>query len=102
MKYSQNRVVSGSPLSEKQAYTHKLLVPHAYRLEAARAYIEDVSLRLDGGEEELQTEGAIAKYITTEISNLAADSGIQALGGYGYNREFEVEKIKRDVKITTI
>jgi alkylation response protein AidB-like acyl-CoA dehydrogenase len=101
-RYSQDRVVSGSALSEKQGYTHKLLVPWACRLEAARAYIEEIAERLDGEEEGLQTEGAIAKYMATESGNSAADAAIQALGGYGYTREFEVEKIKRDVKITTI
>ena len=42
----------------------------------------------------LNTEGAIAKYLATEAGNLAADAAIQALGGYGYTREYMVEKIK--------
>ena len=50
----------------------------------------------------LNTEGAIAKYMATEAGNLAADASIQALGGYGYTHEYMVEKIKRDVRITTI
>jgi alkylation response protein AidB-like acyl-CoA dehydrogenase len=89
-------------LSEKQGYTHKLIVPHVVRLEAARAYIEETAARLDGGEGALNTEGAIAKYLATEAGNLAAEAAIQALGGYGYSREYMVEKIKRDVRITTI
>jgi len=47
-------------------------------------------------------EGSIAKLFTTEAANRAADDAMQALGGYGYITEFEVEKIKRDVKITCI
>ena len=39
--YSTGRIQGGAPLSEKQGYTHKLIVPHAARLEAARAYIEE-------------------------------------------------------------
>jgi alkylation response protein AidB-like acyl-CoA dehydrogenase len=50
----------------------------------------------------LNTEGAIAKYMATEAGNLAADASIQALGGYGYTHEYMVEKIRRDVRITTI
>ncbi len=92
----------GAPLSQKQGYTHKLIVPNAVRLEAARAYIEWVAERLDGGEEDLATEGAVAKYLATEAGNKAAEDAIQALGGYGYTREYMVEKIKRDVRITTI
>jgi len=100
--YSTKRIQAGAPLSEKQGYTHKLIVPNVARLEAARAYIEETGERIDVGEGSLNTEGAIAKYMATEAGNLAADASIQALGGYGYTHEYMVEKIKRDVRITTI
>ena len=100
--YSTERIQAGSPLSEKQGYTHKLIVPHAVRLEAARATIEEAAERIDAGEGSLNTEGAISKYLATEAGNAAADAAIQALGGYGYTHEYVVEKIKRDVRITTI
>jgi alkylation response protein AidB-like acyl-CoA dehydrogenase len=100
--YSAGRVVAGGPLSEKQGYTHKLLVPHVVRLEAARAYVEETASRLDRSEGGLNTEGAIAKFLSTEAGNAAADAAIQAHGGYGYTREYLVEKIRRDVRITTI
>jgi len=102
IRYSQQRVQAGSPLSEKQGYTHKLIVPNAVRLEASRAYIEWTAARIDNGEEDLATEGAIAKLMATESGNRAAEDAIQALGGYGYVKEYMVEKIKRDVRITTI
>ena len=105
IEYSTTRIQGGSPLSAKQGYTHKLIVPHAVRLEAARAYIEYAARRIDAGEGAggaLNTEGAIAKYLATEAGNAAADAAIQAHGGYGYTREYLVEKIKRDVRITTI
>jgi alkylation response protein AidB-like acyl-CoA dehydrogenase len=100
--YSTKRIQAGAPLSEKQGYTHKLIVPHVARLEAARAYIEETAERIDAGEGSLNTEGAIAKYMATEAGNQAADASIQALGGYGYTHEYIVEKISRDVRITTI
>ncbi|MGD8368838.1 MAG: acyl-CoA dehydrogenase family protein [Desulfobacterales bacterium] len=101
--YAKERIQFGSPLSEKQGYTHKLIVPHAVRRLAASAYIDEVALRLDNHpDEDFQVEGSIAKFFSTEASNAAADSAMQALGGYGYICEFEVEKIKRDVKITCI
>jgi len=100
--YAKERVVSGSPLSEKQGYTHKLIVPHAVRLAAAAAYIDHLAERLDAREKDLQVEGSIAKYFATDAGNRAAEDCMQALGGYGYINEFEVEKIKRDVKITCI
>ncbi len=101
--YSIKRIQAGAPLSEKQGYTHKLIVPHVARLEAARSYIEETAERIDAGAEgSLNTEGAIAKYMATEAGNAAAEASIQALGGYGYTHEYMVEKIKRDVRITTI
>jgi alkylation response protein AidB-like acyl-CoA dehydrogenase len=100
--YSAERIQAGGPLSEKQGYTHKLVVPHAARLEAARATIEETAERIDAGEGTLNTEGAIAKYLATEAGNAAAEAAIQGHGGYGYTREYLVEKIKRDVRITTI
>jgi len=101
--YSTKRIQAGAPLSEKQGYTHKLIVPHVARLEASRAYIEETALRIDAGSEgSLNTEGAIAKYMATEAGNAAAEASIQALGGYGYTHEYMVEKISRDVRITCI
>jgi alkylation response protein AidB-like acyl-CoA dehydrogenase len=100
--YSVGRIQGGAPLSEKQGYTHKLIVPNAVLLEASRSYIEETAERLDSEDTNLNTEGAIAKYLATEAGNLAADAAIQALGGYGYTREYMVEKIKRDARITRI
>lgn len=102
VRYSQQRIQGGTPLSEKQGYTHKLIVPNAVRLEASRAYIEETANKLDAGDHGLQTEGAIAKYSATEAGNKMAEDAIQALGGYGYTKDFPVEKIKRDVKICLI
>ncbi|MGB8022148.1 MAG: acyl-CoA dehydrogenase family protein [Candidatus Nanopelagicales bacterium] len=105
IEYSKSRIAGGSPLAEKQGYTHKLIVPHVVRLEAARAFIEETALRIDAGagpDGALNTEGAIAKLMATESGNRAAEDAIQAHGGYGFTREYVVEKIKRDVRITTI
>ena len=92
----------GTLLCEKQGYTHKLLVPNSVRLAAARAYIEHVADLLDSGNKDRQVEGAIAKIFATEAGNIAADDAVQALGGYGYCVEFEVEKIRRDARILRI
>jgi len=100
--YSTKRIQAGAPLSEKQGYTHKLIVPNVARLEAGRAFIEETAERIDAGEGSLNTEGAIAKYMSTEAGNAAAEASIQALGGYGYTHEYMVEKISRDVRITCI
>jgi alkylation response protein AidB-like acyl-CoA dehydrogenase len=100
--YSKKRIQAGGPLSEKEGYTHKLIVPHAVALEAARAAIEQTAERIDAGEGALNVEGAVAKYLATEAGDAAADAAIQAHGGYGYTHDYVVEKIKRDVRITRI
>lgn len=100
--YAKERIQFGGPLSEKQGYTHKLVVPNVVRLAAADAYIDEVAHMLDSSADDLQVEGAIGKLFATETADRAANDAMQALGGYGYIREFEVEKIKRDVKITCI
>ena len=100
--YAKERIQFKTPLSEKQGYTHKLILPHVIRLSAAEAYIKEVAERLDSREKGLEVEGSIAKLFATESANKAAEDAMQALGGYGYITEYEVEKIKRDVRITCI
>lgn len=102
VKFAKERIQFGTPLIEKQGYTHKLLVPNIVRLEAAKAYIEEIARRIDAGDKDIMVEGSIAKYFATEAGNTAAEAAIQAHGGYGYMQEYEVEKIKRDARITTI
>jgi alkylation response protein AidB-like acyl-CoA dehydrogenase len=102
IKYSKQRIQFKTTLAEKQGYTHKFVVPHAVQLEAARAFIEETTYKLDTSDEDRQVEGSIAKYFATEAGDRMANDGIQAFGGYGYMREYEVEKIKRDIKILTI
>jgi alkylation response protein AidB-like acyl-CoA dehydrogenase len=100
--YARTRQQFGSPLIEKEGYALKLLVPHWIELAAGRAYVEEIALRIDQGEQDLQVEGAVAKYWCTEAGNRAADAALGALGGYGYTREYMVEKYRRDVRITSI
>lgn len=103
--YSEARVQAGSPLATKQGYTHKLVVPHAAALEAGRSYVEETAALIDAADGlhgQYNTEGAIAKLACSEAGCAAADAAIQALGGYGYVHEYMVEKIRRDVRITTI
>lgn len=100
--YSKVRRQFGTYLCEKQGYTHKLLVPASVKLAAAQAYIEYVADLLDSSDQDRQIEGSVAKLFATEAANVVADLALQALGGYGYCVDFEVEKIRRDARILTI
>ncbi len=102
LAYAKTREQFGAPIFEKQGYRFKLLVENWIDLEAGRAYAEQSSLTIDNGNHDLATEGSIAKLWCTEAGLKAADDSIQALGGYGYTREYMVEKMYRDVRITTI
>jgi alkylation response protein AidB-like acyl-CoA dehydrogenase len=102
LQYGKERIQFGAPLVEKEGFLLKLIAPHWLDLAAGRAYVEETALRIDEGETDLQVEGSIAKLWCTEAGNRAADAAIQALGGYGYSREYMVEKIRRDVRITSI
>ncbi|MBI4878366.1 MAG: acyl-CoA dehydrogenase family protein [Planctomycetes bacterium] len=102
LAYARTRIQFGTPLIEKEGYMFKLIVPHWIDLAAARAYVQEIAGRIDAGEGDLQIEGSIAKLWATEAGNRAADAAMQALGGYGYAREYLVEKYRRDVRITTI
>ena len=80
IEYSTTRIQGGAPLSEKQGYTHKLIVPNVVHLEAARAYVEETAVRLDAGEGQLNTEGAIAKYMgSVAVSVLPSPVSISAI-----------------------
>jgi alkylation response protein AidB-like acyl-CoA dehydrogenase len=100
--FSKERKQFGTFLCEKQGFTHKLLVPNSVRLAAAQAYIEYVADLLDSGNEDRQVEGSVAKLFATEAGNVAADDAVQALGGYGYCVDYEVEKVRRDARILRI
>jgi len=102
MKYARDRVQFSGPLIEKRGLMHRLVVPALVGLEASRAYISHVAGRLDAGGEDLSIEGAMAKLFASEAGNAAADVAVQVHGGYGYTREYMVEKFRRDVRITTI
>ncbi len=102
LAYGRTRIQFGAPLVEKEGYLLQLLVEPWIDLAAGRAHMEEIALIIDGGQHDMGTEGAIAKLWCTEAGNRAADAAIQAHGGYGYTREYMVEKMKRDVRITTI
>jgi alkylation response protein AidB-like acyl-CoA dehydrogenase len=102
VRWSRQRVQAGKPLCQHKGYAHKLLLAPVVRLEASRAYLDEVAGRLDAGETDLEAESAAAKLFATEAGNAAADAAMQAHGGYGYLRDFVVEKIRRDVRVTTI
>ena len=100
VKYCAERRQFGKPLQDFQAVQFKL-ADMATRTEAARALAHRVAARKDAGED-VTTFASMAKLFASETAMWVTTQAIQLFGGYGYMRDFPVEKLFRDAKVTEI
>jgi butyryl-CoA dehydrogenase len=100
LEYSKQRVQFGKPLSEFQA-VQWMLADMATRIEAARLLVYKAALAKESGAR-YSREAAMAKLYASETATWVADRAIQIHGGYGYMKEYPVERNYRDAKITEI
>ena len=100
LKYSKMRKQFGRPISEFQAIQHKL-VDMATAIDAARLLNYRASVMLDKGQR-VTRESAMAKLFASEAAVRIADEAVQIYGGYGFIKDYPVEKFYRDVKLCTI
>src|SRR5258708_219433 len=100
LKYSKVRKQFGRPISEFQAIQHKL-VDMATELDAARLLNYRAATMLDRGER-VTKESAMAKLFASEAAVRIAGEAVQIHGGYGFIKDYPVEKFYRDVKLCTI
>ncbi|MBP9161123.1 MAG: acyl-CoA dehydrogenase family protein [Flavobacteriales bacterium] len=98
--YSKERHQFGKPISEFQAISFKI-ADMATRIEAAELLIRQASDLKNRGLP-MTKESAMAKYYASEVSVYAATESVQIFGGYGYTKDFPVEKFYRDSKLCTI
>ncbi len=101
LQYAKERKTFGRPIIENQAIAFKL-ADMALEIEAARALIWRALWESRNGGEFKMAEGSMAKLKAGEVAVKVTDEAIQICGGYGYIREFPVEKWHRDAKIYTI
>ena len=99
-KYVQTRVQFGKPISEFQAIQHEL-ARMDMELECARLAVYNAA-RLKEAGKPFAREGAIAKLKASEVAEYCTSKGLELLGGYGYVREYPLEKMYRDAKIGKI
>ena len=99
-KYVQTRVQFGKPISEFQAIQHEL-ARMDMELECARLAVYNAA-RLKEAGRPFAREGAIAKLKASEVAEYCTSKGLELLGGYGYVREYPLEKMYRDAKIGKI
>lgn len=98
--YSKQRKQFGKTLSQLQAIQFKL-ADMAIKIELARNMVYKAAWLKDQGKP-FSKEASIAKYYASEIAMEVADEAIQIHGGYGYMKEFEVERYLRDAKLLEI
>jgi alkylation response protein AidB-like acyl-CoA dehydrogenase len=101
--YLQRRQQFGRPLSEFQGLQF-MIADMAMRVEAARGLVYRACAAVDAGDPdgELSSLGAMAKCFASDVAMQVTTDAVQLLGGYGYSRDFPVERFMRDAKITQI
>ena len=101
LKYSRERVQFGQSISSFQAIQH-MLANMATEIEAARALLYATARTIDAGEKKFLKEAAMAKLYCSDVAMKVTVDALQIMGGYGYMREYPMEKRMRDAKITQI
>lgn len=100
VKYSKERQQFGQPIANFQAIGFKL-ADMATRIEAAELLTHQAANLKNKGKS-VNKESAMAKYYASEVSVYCSNEAVQIFGGYGYTKDFPVEKFYRDCKLCTI
>lgn len=98
--YARERRQFGRPIAEQQAIQFKL-ADMATQLAAARALVHEAARRKDAGEP-LRAWASRAKLFASEMAMRVTTDAVQVFGGYGYMRDYPVERLMRDAKVTSI
>jgi len=100
LKYSQERMAFGHPIAQFQAIQF-MLADMATEIDAARLLVRKAAWKQDSGAR-FSLEASTAKLFASEMATRVAHKAIQIHGGYGYSREYSVERAYRDARITEI
>jgi butyryl-CoA dehydrogenase len=100
LPYATERKAFGTPIAELQGVAFKL-ADMAAQIEGARHLVYHAAMLKDAGKP-FGRQAAMAKLVASEVGTRCADEAIQVLGGYGYVREYDVERIYRDAKLCEI
>jgi len=99
--YSRQRIQFGKPISSFQGIQF-MLADMATQVEAARGLVYSAARMIDSGNTKVAKESAMAKMFASDVAMKVAIDAVQIYGGYGYMREYPIEKFMRDAKITQI
>ncbi len=101
VQYTKERVQFGHALAENQGLQF-MLADMATKVQAARLLVYDVAERIDRGESDVSRYSAMAKLFASDAAMEVTTDAVQLLGGYGYIKDYPVERMMRDAKITQI
>ena len=101
VKYAKERKQFGRRIADFQGISF-MLADMAADVEAARQLVYHAAVLKDAGSPEASSACSIAKYFAAEAANRCAYKAVQIHGGYGYIREYPMERMMRDAKITEI
>jgi alkylation response protein AidB-like acyl-CoA dehydrogenase len=101
IRYANERIQFGKPISSFQAIQF-MIADMATQVEAARALVYKAAAQIDEKLEDTEKLSAISKYFASEIAMEVTTDAVQILGGYGYMKDYPVERMMRDAKVTQI
>ncbi len=101
IKYAKERIQFGKPISSFQGIQF-MLADMATQVEAARALVYSAARYIDSGAKDISKISAQAKLFASDVCMKVTTDAVQIFGGYGYMKEYPVEKYMRDAKITQI
>ncbi len=101
LKYAKERKQFGQPIANFQAISF-MLADMATEIEAARELIYSTAIKKDAGDPEASKLCAMSKLFASEMCNRVAYKAVQIHGGYGYIKEYKVERFYRDARITSL
>jgi len=101
LKYAKERVQFGKPVSSFQGVQF-MLADMGTQVEAARALVYSTAKLIDSGAKDISKLSAMSKLFASDVAMKVTTDAVQIFGGYGYMREYPVEKYMRDAKITQI
>jgi len=99
--YAKQRVQFGKPIISFQAVQH-ILADMAIQVEAGRALVYSAAKHIDAHKNDMSKASSMCKVFATDMAMKVATDAVQVLAGYGYMREYPVEKMMRDAKILQI
>jgi butyryl-CoA dehydrogenase len=101
LEYAKTRIQFDAPIASFQA-VQMMLADMAIQVEASRALIYEAARAADAGVKNISAIASMAKVLASDTAMRVTTDAVQILGGYGYMRDYPVEKMMRDAKITQI